>query len=77
MTRPPCRKNDTDCPRRRVGCKSDCPEWQKWQEVHLEEARQIRRKKADAAMTDTVLISAKDRRRKYEQEKYQERHRRK
>lgn len=28
----PCYTNKTHCPNRRVGCHSECPEWQKFEE---------------------------------------------
>lgn len=47
MTRPPCfdEATRTDCPRRYVGCRADCPEWQEWERVHAEETEEIRIKR--------------------------------
>lgn len=47
MTRPPCfdEATRTDCPRRCVGCRADCQEWQAWEKVHAEETEEIRNKR--------------------------------
>ena len=47
MTRPPCfdEATRTDCPKRHVGCRADCPEWQAWEKVHAEETDEIRNKR--------------------------------
>lgn len=47
MVKPPCydEQTHTDCSKRRVGCKSDCPEWQAWEKVHAEETDEIRNKR--------------------------------
>lgn len=47
MTRPPCfdEATRTDCPKRHVGCRADCPEWQAWEKVHAEETEEIRIKR--------------------------------
>lgn len=47
MTRPPCfdEATRTDCPKRHVGCRAECPEWQAWEKVHAEETEEIRNKR--------------------------------
>lgn len=47
MIRPPCfdEATRTDCPKRCVGCRADCPEWKAWEKVHAEETEEIRIKR--------------------------------
>lgn len=42
MTKPPCGNGTEDCPRRYVGCKSECEEWHEWLAIHEHELEQIR-----------------------------------
>lgn len=47
MTKSPCydETTRTDCPKRHVGCRAECPEWQAWERVHAEETEEIRNKR--------------------------------
>jgi hypothetical protein len=45
MTRPPCKPDGIDCPRRYVGCKAECEEWHEWLAAHERELAQIRAQK--------------------------------
>ena len=49
----------TDCPRRCVGCKINCPEWQEWLEVHEAEKTLIRDTKQKESEVDGFLIDQK------------------
>lgn len=57
MIRPPCfdEATRTDCPRRYVGCRADCPEWQAWEKVHAEETEEIRIKREAYDMVENFL----------------------
>jgi len=45
MTRPPCKTDGIDCPRRYIGCRAECDEWHKWLAIHERELEQIRASK--------------------------------
>ena len=32
--KPPCKVDGIDCPKRYVGCKAECDDWQKWLAAH-------------------------------------------
>ena len=57
MTRPPCfdEATRTDCPKRHVGCRADCPEWQAWERVHAEETEAIRNKRDEYDRVESFL----------------------
>lgn len=57
MTRPPCfdEATRTDCPKRHVGCRTDCPEWQAWEKVHAEETEAIRNKRDEYDRVENFL----------------------
>lgn len=57
MKRPPCwdEINDTDCPRRYVGCKAECEDWHKWLAIHAEEKDRERKNRANAHDVDIFL----------------------
>lgn len=59
MTRPPCfdEATRTDCPKRHVGCRADCPEWQAWEKVHAEETEAIRNKREAYDRVENFLSS--------------------
>lgn len=44
MTKSPCFNDGNDCPRRHVGCRAECTEWQDWLAKH-EQEREKRKKK--------------------------------
>lgn len=49
-TKPPCKVNGVDCPRRYVGCRAGCEKWHEWLVVHERETarrRQYRHNEAD------------------------------
>jgi len=50
-TPPPCynRKTRTDCPRRAVGCRATCPEWQEYEVAHAAENAARAKAKAQEA----------------------------
>ena len=54
MTRPPCKPDGIDCPRRYIGCRAECEEYHKWLAVHDEEKEKQRRNKFNLA--DDFLI---------------------
>ena len=59
-TKPPCKASGVDCPRRHVGCQSECEAFRKWQEIHKQErAAQwlyyAGAKDAEAHMKDTKV----------------------
>jgi hypothetical protein len=66
MTNSPCfdTTTRTDCPRRCVGCKIDCPDWEEWLAIHEEEKAKIREMKAIEEAADGFLIGQKERTRK-------------
>ena len=33
----PCEKHGVDCPRRQLGCRTDCPEWQQYEKAKAEQ----------------------------------------
>lgn len=57
MTRPPCfdEATRTDCTKRHVGCRADCPEWQAWEKVHAEETKEIRDKRDEYDRVENFL----------------------
>lgn len=62
MTRPPCKNDDIDCPRRYVGCRAECEEYKRWLAKHDEEKEQRRREKSNPA--DDFLIEQQARMKK-------------
>lgn len=74
MTRPPCQVDGVDCPRRHVGCRDDCKEWNDWTAIHAEEKAEILRGKTVGSDADSFLVGQNkrvnnDRRRKYQRRK--------
>lgn len=63
MTNPPCydKATRTDCPKRHVGCKTDCPEWEKWLAIHESENRRIMEAKSVGQAADGFLVERKKR----------------
>ena len=57
MTRPPCfdEATRTDCTKRHVGCRADCPEWHAWEKVHAEETEAIRNKRDEYDRVENFL----------------------
>ena len=45
MTPNPCYKDNKDCERRRVGCRSTCQDWKDWEKIHAKEVAEIREKR--------------------------------
>lgn len=37
MKKPPCKVNGVDCPRRYIGCQSECETYHEWLTVHAAE----------------------------------------
>ena len=65
-TKPPCfdEKTRMDCPRRKVGCRNNCAEWDKWIILHAEEKNEMRKKKLDEiAVNDFLLLQGERTRR--------------
>lgn len=54
MTKPPCKPDGIDCPRRYIGCRAECEEYHKWLAIHDEEKEKQRRNKLNPA--DDFLI---------------------
>ena len=73
MTRtyPPCfnRETRTDCPKRYVGCKSDCAAWHEWLAVHAEELKLENERKRNERIAKDFLIMHGDRWRKSSQQR--------
>lgn len=76
MTKPPCRPNGTDCPRRSAECKTTCQAWKDWTAIHAEECRAMRRAKEKAADVDGFLARKRGRARSASQARYDEKNRR-
>ena len=53
-TKPPCKVNGIDCPRRYIGCRAGCEDWHKWLAIHEEEREQ--RKRASFNEADDFMI---------------------
>lgn len=49
MTPNPCYNNGLDCPRRRLGCRSECEEWKKYEKIHADEKELERQRKFSEA----------------------------
>lgn len=66
MTNSPCYDTETktDCPKRHVGCKIDCPQWKVWLVQHEKEREQIRSNRAAERAADSFLIEQGERIRK-------------
>ena len=45
MTMNPCYNDGKDCPKRYVGCKTDCEKWHEWLAIHEAKKEAIRRNK--------------------------------
>ena len=54
MTKPPCKVNGVDCPRRCVGCQSQCEKYREWLAIH--EAEKEAQKKDKHNPADDFLI---------------------
>ena len=59
MTKPPCKPDGIDCPRRYIGCRAECEEYHKWLAIHAEENEKLRQSKLNQA--DDFLIEQKAR----------------
>lgn len=57
MTKPPCKPDGIDCPRRYIGCRAECDEYHKWLAIHAEEKEKLRQSKLNPA--DYFLIEQK------------------
>ena len=66
MTPNPCfdATTRTDCPRRCVGCKADCPEWKAWFEIHEQEKEKAKTAKYNDRNVDDFLVLQGQRRRR-------------
>jgi hypothetical protein len=59
MTKPPCKVDGVNCPKRYIGCHADCEAYHKWMDVHAKEkqARYLYYSKtndADSMAKDTI-----------------------
>ena len=61
MTPNPCYKDNRDCPRRCVGCKTTCAEWQEWLEIHAQEKADIEQKRNNDVAVDMFFADQKKR----------------
>ena len=61
MTHNPCYKDNRDCPRRCVGCKTTCAEWQEWLEIHAQEKADIEQKRNNDVAVDMFFADQKKR----------------
>ena len=68
-TKPPCKVDGVDCEKRRVGCKSDCLEWNRWVSIHEAERNAANKQKQDEIRTTDFLVTSKERARKRNQSK--------
>lgn len=59
MTKPPCKVDGIECPRRYIGCRAECEEYHKWVATHAREKARERMDKQNEA--DTFLIERKTR----------------
>lgn len=59
MTKPPCKINGIECPRRYIGCRAECEDYHKWLVKH--EAEKERRKLDVGNQADDFLIMQKER----------------
>ena len=59
MTKPnaPCKINGVDCPKRVLGCRTDCPEWQRYE---AEQAEYRKEKDASIRQAKDVIEYKKD-----------------
>lgn len=74
MTKPPCYNGGKDCPRRVVGCRAVCEEWQAWLVIHAREAAAVREKRrvetdADGFMAGQWLRTHRHNRNRWETER--------
>ena len=42
MTLPPCKPDGINCPRRYIGCKSECEKWHEWLVIHAKETEALK-----------------------------------
>lgn len=68
MTLPPCKPDGIDCPRRYIGCRAECEEYNKWLAIHDEEKEKQRRNKFNPA--DDFLIEQQARVKKARHREY-------
>lgn len=78
ITKPPCfnEQTRTDCPRRYVGCRDECEDWRKWERIHAQETKQIKRRKECERAYMEVSAGFAERSRRAAQRDYEERKRR-
>ena len=65
MTKPPCKVDGIDCPRRYNGCRAECEEYHKWLAKHEVERQNEREYKGDEAKAMIINSCIKGRRRRY------------
>lgn len=71
MKRPPCKTPDgVDCPKRYIGCQSECETYHDWLAVHAAEKEKMRRKKCVEINTTSFIIGREKRKRLACQSKY-------
>lgn len=61
MTKPPCKVDGVNCPKRYVGCHADCEAWHKWLAVHEAEKQARYRYYAKTADADSLATETKQR----------------
>ena len=55
MATVPCYNNGNDCPRRYVGCRAKCDEWNTWLAEHEAERERQRQRRTDEIVVDSFL----------------------
>lgn len=61
MKKPPCYNDGKDCPKRHVGCRDLCKEWNDWLVIHEAEKEQTKKDRYNEA--DTFLCDQPKRKR--------------
>lgn len=69
-TPPPCKHDGIDCPKRRLGCREGCKDWNDWQQVHAKESAQILSQKRHIRDADVFLEQQQKRIRQARQRRY-------
>lgn len=64
MTRPPCKRDGVECPKRYVGCRAECEQYHKWLARHEVERQNEYNDKHDEAkdMMIKTCLKYKERR---------------
>ena len=70
MKKPPCKVNGVDCPRRYVGCQSECEAHHDWLAVHAAEKEKMLRRKCVETTATSFRMGREKRKRLACQSKY-------